>query len=79
MTHTHTYPHPPRILTLTLPDLAGCYDVLQVWQCPCGWEYDLASTATQGERLMAYAEAQAVYEAEQRRKRVRTVLKSIRR
>ena len=78
MTHTHTYPHPPRILTLTLPDVAGAYDVLQVWQCPCGWEYDLASTATQGEPLLGYAEAQEAYAAEQRGKRTRTILKSLR-
>lgn len=78
MTHTHTYPNPPNILTLTLPDHIGNYDVLQVWQCPCGWEYDIASTTIHGKPLLSYNEAQAAYQAEQRSKRTRTILKSLR-
>ena len=78
MNHTHTYSTPPAILPLSLPDVAGRYDVLQVWRCACGEEYGLASAATQGEPLLGYTEAQAAYQTEQRGKRVRTVLKRLR-
>ena len=72
--HTHTY-RPALILTLTLPDDAGQYCVLQLWKCACRAGMDLASDVYQGDRLLNYEEAMRQYSAEQRRRRTRTVLK----
>ena len=72
--HVHTY-QPTHIVTLTLPDATGQHSVMQIWYCACGSEMDLASDVGHSDRLLPYAEAMGQYEAEERRKRTRTILK----
>lgn len=72
--HAHTYAL-RLVLTMTLPDAAGQYTVLQLWHCACGAGMDLAYEADQRTRLLSYTDAMAQYDSEQRRIRVKTRIK----
>ena len=60
------------IITLTLPDSEGRYDVLQVWR---GW--DVASTVSQRERLPSYVMQRALYNNEQLRRRTKDIIRDM--